>query len=101
MSRIQSNHDRDTGSVELAGRLDAYSVPSLLTSIDAWLDQPGQTLHVNLGHVEHADSAGVAFLLETQRRAQSADKSVAFINAPAQMHAIIGFCALDRVLALQ
>lgn len=101
MSPDQANHGGEAGAIELTGRLDSHSVPGLLTSVNGWLQQAGATLRLNLGAVERADSAGVAFLLEIQRQAKAGGKSVAFIDAPEQMQAIIDFCSLREVLALE
>lgn len=99
MSEVRAEPGPD--GVRLSGKLDASTVPALLGDIDGWFADAGRAVRIDLSGVERADSAGVAFLLETQRHARAAGGSVAFINAPAQMQAIIGFCALDQVLDLQ
>lgn len=101
MSARQATQDPSTGQVEITGRLDADRVPDLLTNTRDWLANAGNTLRVDLGHIEHADSAGVAFLLEIQRRAQKANKSAEFMHVTEQMRAIIEFCALEPILALR
>ena len=45
--------------------------------------------------------AGVALLLEWVRDAHANHASLSFINAPAQMRAIIDFCALNDVIRLR
>lgn len=101
MSEARATQDRESGRVDIGGRLDANSVPGLLASIDAWLTAAADPLTVELSNVERADSAGVALLLEVQRRVRAAGRSVEFIDAPEQMRAIIGFCALEQVLPLR
>lgn len=100
MSPAQATQAPETGRIDLHGELDADRVPDLLPSIKDWLSNARDTLHIELGQIERADSAGAAFLLEVQRRAQSAGKTVEFSNPTDQMRAIIDFCALDQVLAL-
>lgn len=97
----QATQDASTGRVEISGRLDADCVPDLLASIKDWLSNGGDTLQVELGNIERADSAGIAFLLEIERRARKANKSAEFINPTDQMRAIIDFCELEQVLPLQ
>lgn len=97
-----SQAEQDDQSVRLSGELNAASVPALLKRIDAWLTAAGSgDLAVDLAGVERADSAGVALLLEIQRRARAKRRGVSFLHPPEQMRAIIGFCALDQVLALR
>lgn len=101
MSSLQAQQESGTGNLTLTGELDAERVPRLLPGIKDWLSNADEVLHIELGNIERADSAGVAFLLEIQRRAQSAGKTAEFTNATSQLRAIIDFCALEQVLVLR
>lgn len=87
--------------VEITGPLDADRVPRLLADIKRWLADTGDTLRIELSGVERADSAGIAFLLEVQRRATSAGKSAEFRNPTEQLRGLARFCELDDVLPLR
>lgn len=102
--------EQDEHGVRLSGELNAATVPTLLKQVGGWFggssaagsaDDLAVDLAVDLAGITRADSAGVALLLEIQRRAGATGRGVAFLHAPEQMQAIIGFCALDQVLALR
>jgi phospholipid transport system transporter-binding protein len=88
-------------NVQVAGSLDFASVPARLRESSGWFKAHDAGLtRVDLGGVIRADSAGVALLLEWIRDAEQAGAKLQFTNAPAQMRAIIDFCALGDVIPL-
>jgi len=86
--------------VHLSGELDAGTVPRRLRESENWFEDGEETI-IDLSGVTRADSAGVALLLEWVRDAQQNNASLSFVNAPAQMRAIIDFCALNDVIRLR
>jgi phospholipid transport system transporter-binding protein len=56
---------------------------------------------LDLGGVAHADSAGVAFLLELTRRARAAGRDLALTNAGQELRGLLEFLQVDDVLKLQ
>lgn len=87
-------------TIEVSGELDMADVPTRLRNSTEWFSA-GQETVIDLGGVLRADSAGVALLLEWVRDAHDANASLTFVNAPAQMRAIIDFCALNDVIPLR
>ncbi|AWN14390.1 lipid asymmetry maintenance protein MlaB [Salinisphaera sp. LB1] len=90
----------DIHTVRVDGELDVDNVPARLRKSAAWFN-PGRETVVDLGGVTRADSAGVALLLEWIREADKAGATLHFANAPAQMRAIIDFCALNDVIPMR
>tara|TARA_B100001079_G_scaffold214972_1_gene189636 strand:+ start:783 stop:1094 length:312 start_codon:yes stop_codon:yes gene_type:complete len=88
-----------TRRVEVKGELDVANVPARLKRSADWFENGGETV-IDLADVTRADSAGVALLLEWIRDAEREGATLNFINAPEQMRAIISFCGLDEVIAL-
>lgn len=86
-------------AIHISGELNASSVPERLRESAHWFGD-GSEVVLDLAAVEHADSAGVALLLDWLRQARAANVGLTFVNAPAQMRAIIDFCALDAILPL-
>ena len=76
------------GTVRLAGELNVETVPGLNEQIMALVGEGGDAA-VDLNGVTHADSAGVALLVEWYRQARKHGQELHFINLPEQMHAII------------
>lgn len=101
MSTSQATQSADTDQVSIRGQLDATQVPNLLRHVKQWLDNASDTLRVELGEIERADSAGIAFLIEIQRQAKAAGKASEFTHATEQLRALADFCELDQVLPLQ
>ena len=86
--------------VQLSGELDAETVPRRLRESENWFEHGEETV-IDLSGVQRVDSAGVALLLEWVRDAHASNASLAFVHAPAQMRAIIDFCALNDVIQLR
>ena len=95
-----SDHDTRAAHVQLSGELDAATVPRRLRESENWFESGEETV-IDLSGVKRVDSAGVALLLEWVRDAHANQASLSFINAPAQMRAIIDFCALNDVIRLR
>lgn len=85
--------------IKVSGELGAQSVPGLLRAASGWFGT-GESLTVDLTDVERTDSAGVALLLDWWRQARRHNTTIHYENAPAQMLAIVNFCALEGVLPL-
>ena len=85
--------------IHVEGELDVDNVPARLKRSADWFEKNGTTV-IDLAKVTRADSAGVALLLEWIRDARQADATLRFVNAPEQMRAIIDFCGLGEVIAL-
>lgn len=80
----------------LPERLDLASVPGLMSRADALA--AGGTL--DLSGVREVDSAGVAFLVELQRRAQRQQRTLAFTGAGESLRRLAAFFELDTLLKL-
>lgn len=96
---MHDNSDQ-AARVRLSGELDADTVPRRLRESENWFDHGEETV-IDLSGVQRVDSAGVALLLEWVRDAHASQATLSFINAPAQMRAIIDFCALNDVIRLR
>lgn len=92
--------DAGKAPINLSGELDAETVPRRLRESEDWFEHGEETV-IDLSDVTRVDSAGVALLLEWVRDAHAAQASLSFVNAPAQMRAIIDFCALNDVIRLR
>jgi phospholipid transport system transporter-binding protein len=60
----------------------------------------GGELLIDLQAVSHTDSAGIALLIEWVRQAKKKNKTLQFLNVPAQMLAIAQVSGLDQILPL-
>lgn len=88
------------GRLEIHGDLSFASVPELWRQCCARFSER-DTLDIDLSGVQRSDSAGLALLVECQRRAHRLGKALRFFNIPAQMLAIARVSSLDQVLPLQ
>lgn len=74
-----------------------------LPGMAGWLprcDTLAQAGTLNLSGVTHADSAGLALLLELRRSAQRKGRSLKFTDAPAQLRQLADFFGLTSALDL-
>ncbi len=86
-------------SVELSGKLDFESVPSILSELQALVrDNPSVSL--SLGGVVSANSSALALLLELQRTAQQSGHSLNVSNLPDSVLKIAGVCEAGELLSI-
>lgn len=84
-----------TGQGSLQGELNFARVPQLLRQAEA-LAAAGV---LDLGEVSRADSAGLALLLELNRRSQG--RPLALRNAAPQVRNLARFFGLDQILRFE
>lgn len=81
----------------VTGSLDTYSIDGRFRDVDAMFQSgPGKVL--DLSDVERFDSAGLAFLVELQRRARRAGVSLNYKNIPRRMRTVASVYGLDEIL---
>lgn len=80
----------------LSGELSLPRMADWLPRIDR-LASAGS---LDLSGITHADSAGIALLLELRRTAQSQGRTLAFTGAPAQLRQLTEFFGLTSALSL-
>ncbi|MGH8593023.1 MAG: STAS domain-containing protein [Gammaproteobacteria bacterium] len=94
MARIAPVDDRVWN---VTGSLDNYSIDGGFQDVDTMF-QPGPGKVLDLSGVEGFDSAGLAFLVELQRRARRAGVSLSYRNIPMRMRAVASVYGLDEIL---
>lgn len=92
-------HTDGSGRLQVSGELSLRTVPHLLAPARELIDSR-ERVDIDLGGVSHADSAGVALLVEWMREARQAGKEIRFLNIPRQMLAIARVSSLDGILPL-
>jgi phospholipid transport system transporter-binding protein len=98
MTACKINQDQD-GTYRLEGELNVDTVPELNEQVKNLTGKEG-SVAVDLNGVTHADSAGVAMLVEWYRQARQHGRELHFINLPEQMQAIIRVSSLQQVLPI-
>lgn len=83
--RLRGELSFDTVS-ELAGRAEELFVED--------------SVQIDLGEVERADSAGVALLVQWMSEARRRGAAIRYLNIPSQMLAIARVSSLDQILPL-
>lgn len=87
------------GQWRISGELSFSTVPGLNERLaELFADQ--QPVHIDLGNVERADSAGVALLVEWTGEAARRQVEIRYLNVPPQMLAIVRVSSLDQILPL-
>jgi len=82
----------------LNGDLTFKTVPGLFA--DRSPDFDGSSLTIDLGAVQHTDSAGLALLLEWVRQGVQLDTKVVLSHVPPQLRSMIEVSGLDELLTI-
>ncbi len=77
----------DDSRIRVHGPLTFASVPALSAAPAAWIRR-GASVAIDLSDVSHADSAGLAMVLDWLSQARAAGATLKLQGAPAQMLAI-------------
>lgn len=89
----------EDGCIRVSGELTFDTVPALTNELAASL-ATAQGLIVDLQDVGHADSAGLALLIEWRREAERCRCQLGFENIPAQLLAIASVSGVETLLSL-
>jgi phospholipid transport system transporter-binding protein len=89
------------GCYRLRGRVTFATVPALWRESEAMFSSSADSLSVDLDEVVHADSAGLALLIEWLRSAGQAEKSISFEHVPEQLYSIAQIGQLGSILSLR
>ena len=85
------------GRYRVKGALSFATVAGLLETSKKNFDGT-PAIEIDLSAVEHADSAGLALLIEWLRLARQAGKTLSYANLPAQLLAIARMSDVDDLL---
>jgi phospholipid transport system transporter-binding protein len=91
--------EREGDTLRVRGELNFASVADLWRTTGP-LFAADPPVRVDLSGVSHANSAGVALLVDWLSQASRRQQALVFLNVPAQMRAIIQVADLDMVLPL-
>ncbi len=92
--------DEDSQSYRVGGELTLDTAKAVVSETEHLFDNAAQ-LDIDLAEVTHADSAGLAVLVNWMRQAKQSEKNISFQHLPAQMLAIAKATGLDEILPLK
>ena len=85
------------GGFSVSGALTFETVPALAHDSASVLSGGGD-INLDLQGISHADSAGLALLIEWMRTARAQEKGIVFKNVPPQMLAMATMSGLENIL---
>ncbi len=85
---------------KVVGKMIFATVPDLLNQSGEKFNVPGTEIIFDLAGVVHADSAGLALLVEWCRLAGIAQKKIKFVKVPSQLLNLTKVSGLNHILAL-
>ncbi len=88
----------EDGTVHLDGELNFASTPGMYRELESRFTGSGSILNINLAGISHADSSGLALLLEWQAMAHKLDRRLHIINAPANLLRLAKLCEAEKLL---
>ncbi len=96
-SNIQVGSD---GSIQISGEMTFSSTPRMYRELESRFSSEGSELSIDLGRVEHADSSGLALLLEWQAMANRLNRTLLITNAPRNLLSLARLCEADTLLKI-
>ncbi len=83
----------------LSGELTFDTVPAVWRDLAAWLNGGSGDIAIDLARVTHADSAGLALLIELQRAARRGKRKLRLVGVPEQLADLIRINELTDAFA--
>ena len=74
------------------------STPGLYRELENKFADSGSILNIDLAGINHADSSGLALLLEWQAMARNLDYTLHITNAPSSLLRLAKLCEADKLL---
>ncbi len=93
-----SIHRGDKGTVHLGGGMNFVSTPGIFLELEKQFAEFGPMLNIDLAEISHADSSGLALLLEWQAMASIDDRILHITNAPSSLLRLAKLCEADKLL---
>ena len=93
-----SIHTGDDGTVHLGGEMNFVSTPGLYRELESRFTGSGSVLNIDLAGINHADSSGLALLLEWQAMTRKLDGRLHITNAPASLLRLAKLCEADKLM---
>lgn len=88
----------DDACARISGALTFESVPGLYSEAEKLFQGRSPLTSIDLSRVTHADSAGLALLLEWQAQQRPASRSLHIINSPASLMSLARLSEADQLL---
>ena len=88
------------GCYLLSGELSYSNVSQVYKKTANLFRKQKSNIEIDLSGVTHADSAGIALLVEWLSEARESNKAIHFVNVPQQMLEMVRISSLDRVLPI-
>lgn len=83
----------------LSGELTFDTVPAVWRDLAAWLNGGSGEIAVDLARVTHADSAGLALLIELQRVARRKQRELRLVGVPEQLAGLMRINGLEKAFS--
>ena len=93
-----SIHTGDDGTVHLSGEMNFVSTPRIYRELESRFTVSGSALNIDLAGVRHADSSGLALLIEWQAMVNRLDRQLHITNAPANLLRLAKLCEADKLM---
>jgi phospholipid transport system transporter-binding protein len=90
----------NNGTVYLDGEINFESTPDLYRKLESRFAGNEPVRIIDLGGVGHADSSGLALLLELQAIARRRDHRLHIINTPDNLLRLAKLCEADKLLEI-
>lgn len=87
--------------IELKGNLDIYSASKMKKEVIQIIDTEGVTsLILDMAHVSHMDSSGIALLANLQKKLKTEESKFALVNVTGDIMAVLKLSSLDSFFTI-
>jgi phospholipid transport system transporter-binding protein len=95
---LPSIRETAEGYYVVEGELTFNTVPRAWQASRALLDEARKSIRLDLRHVNHADSAALAYLVEWFREARRQNIEFLILNMPEQLRSVARVTGMERLL---
>lgn len=87
--------------LHLAGEIDAYTAPKLKESLLPLTQRKGNTVEVNLEHVNYMDSTGLGIFVSALKSTKENDSKLVLVNLQDRILRIFEITGLDDIIEIR
>lgn len=95
---IQTIEENEKSILKLSGEIDAYTAPELKEALLPLTSKSGNTVEVDLAHVNYMDSTGLGVFVSALKSSKENDTSLKLVHLQDRVARLFNITGLDGII---